>query len=84
VVRVRSLAKKAVIPERKGRKKGREPGVAYAAIALLEELHPIVGALSPSSLAEDSRTKPRSDTVFLMVPPPWLPRPTDWPALAQC
>jgi hypothetical protein len=37
------------------------------AIALLEELHPITGAYPLLFPGRSDRTKPRSDTVFLMV-----------------
>ena len=55
--------------ERKGRKKGREHLVPLCrqAIALLEELHPITGAYALLFPGRSDRTKPRSDTVFLMA-----------------
>lgn len=56
-------------PERKGRKKGREHLVPLCrqAIALLEELRPITGAYALLFPGRSDRTKPRSDTVFLMA-----------------
>tara|TARA_R110000868_G_scaffold41074_2_gene140771 strand:- start:4779 stop:6020 length:1242 start_codon:yes stop_codon:yes gene_type:complete len=55
--------------ERKGRKKGREHLVPLCrqAIALLEELRPITGAYALLFPGRSDRTKPRSDTVFLMA-----------------
>ncbi|MDF5892382.1 tyrosine-type recombinase/integrase [Pseudomonas syringae pv. syringae] len=55
--------------ERKGRKKGREHLVPLCrqAIELLEELHPITGAYPLLFPGRSDRTKPRSDTVFLMA-----------------
>jgi integrase len=55
--------------DRKGRKKGREHLVPLCrqAIALLEELHPITGAYALLFPGRSDRTKPRSDTVFLMA-----------------
>ncbi|KOP58688.1 integrase [Pseudomonas coronafaciens pv. porri] len=55
--------------ERKGRKKGREHLVPLCrqAIELLEELHTITGAYPLLFPGRSDRTKPRSDTVFLMA-----------------
>lgn len=55
--------------ERKGRKKGREHLVPLCrqAIALLAELRPITGAYALLFPGRSDRTKPRSDTVFLMA-----------------
>lgn len=55
--------------ERKGRKKGREHLVPLCrqAIELLEELRPITGAYPLLFPGRSDRTKPRSDTVFLMA-----------------
>lgn len=55
--------------ERKGRKKGREHLVPLCsqAIALLEELRPITGAYALLFPGRSDRTKPRSNTVFLMA-----------------
>jgi len=55
--------------ERKGRKKGREHLVPLCrqAITLLEELRPITGAYALLFPGRSDRTKPRSDTVFLMA-----------------
>ncbi|NAT59717.1 integrase [Pseudomonas syringae pv. actinidifoliorum] len=55
--------------ERKGRKKGREHLVPLCrqAIELLEELHPMTGAYPLLFPGRSDRTKPRSDTVFLMA-----------------
>ncbi|MDY7558988.1 tyrosine-type recombinase/integrase [Pseudomonas sp. CCC3.2] len=65
------LAKKLwTIPvERKGRKKGREHLVPLCrqAIELLKELYPITGAYPLLFPGRSDRTKPRSDTVFLMA-----------------
>lgn len=58
------------IPEhRKGRKKGREHLVPLPrqAIAALEELRPLTGAYPLLFPGRNDRTKPRSDTVFLMA-----------------
>lgn len=55
--------------ERKGRKKGREHLVPLSnqAIQLLEELRPLTGAYALLFPGRSDRTKPRSDTVFLMA-----------------
>lgn len=55
--------------ERKGRKKGREHLVPLCrqAVGLLEELRPITGAYPLLFPGRSDRTKPRSDTVFLMA-----------------
>ncbi|WP_339487831.1 tyrosine-type recombinase/integrase [Pseudomonas sp. EL_65y_Pfl2_R95] len=55
--------------ERKGRKKGREHLVPLCqqAIALLEQLHPLTGSYALLFPGRSDRTKPRSDTVFLMA-----------------
>ncbi|TBU86800.1 tyrosine-type recombinase/integrase [Phytopseudomonas dryadis] len=55
--------------ERKGRKKGREHLVPLSrqAIALLEELRPLTGGYPLLFPGRNDRTKPRSDTVFLMA-----------------
>ncbi len=58
------------IPEhRKGRKGGREHLVPlpYQAIEALQELHTITGAYPLLFPGRSNRTKPRSDTVFLMA-----------------
>ncbi|SNR79246.1 tyrosine-type recombinase/integrase [Pseudomonas segetis] len=60
-------------PERKGRKPRRGEArehlvpLCRQAIALLEELHPITGAYPLLFPGRSDRTKPRSDTVFLMA-----------------
>lgn len=55
--------------ERKGRKKGSEHLVPLCrqAIAILKELHLITGAYPLLFPGRSDRTKPRSDTVFLMA-----------------
>ena len=55
--------------ERKGRKKGREHLVPLCrqAIVLLEELSQFTGAYALLFPGRSDRTKPRSDTVFLMA-----------------
>ncbi|WP_163007208.1 tyrosine-type recombinase/integrase, partial [Pseudomonas viridiflava] len=65
------LAKKIwTIPiERKGRKKGREHLVPLSrqAIDALKQLYVITGSYSLLFPGRSDRTKPRSDTVFLMA-----------------
>lgn len=55
--------------ERKGRKKGKEHIVplCHQAVALLKELQPITGSYPLLFPGRSDRTKPRSDTVFLMA-----------------
>lgn len=55
--------------ERRGRKKGREHLVPLSrqAVELLKELQPLTGAYPLLFPGRSDRTKPRSDTVFLMA-----------------